>query len=58
MRSFPQKKKTETRLTVLKTSVFETVFRLIALNLTHSRMTAAKALPKSQASGFDYGVNL
>ena len=35
--------------------MFETVFRLIALSLTDSRMTAAKTLPKSQASEFDLG---
>jgi hypothetical protein len=34
------------------------MFRLIALHLNGSRMTAAKALPKSQALSFDYGVNV
>ena len=38
--------------------MFETVLRLIALRLIDSRMTAAKALPESQAPGFDYGVNV
>jgi len=51
-------KKDETRFDSFKQFVFETVFRLIALRLTDSRMTPVKAFPKSQASGFDYGVRL
>ena len=54
----PPKQKDETRFDSFEQFVFETVFRLIALHLIDSRMTAAKALPESQAPGFDYGVNV
>ena len=57
VRSFPQTKR-QTRFDNFEQFVFETVFRLIALHLIDSRMTAAKALPESQALGFDYGVTL
>jgi hypothetical protein len=51
-------KKDETRFDNFQQFVFETVLRLIALRLTDSRMTAAKALPKSQVPAFDYGVKV
>ena len=52
------KTKRQTRFDSFEHFVFETVFRLIALQLIDSRMTAAETLPESQAPGFDYGVNV
>ena len=49
-------KKDEPRFDSFEQFVFETVLRLIALRLTDSRVTAAKALLKSQVPAFDYGV--
>ena len=54
----PPKTKAKPRFDSFEQFVFETVFRLIALHLIDSRMAAAKALPKFQAPGFDYGVNV
>jgi hypothetical protein len=51
-------KKDETRFDSFEQFVFETVFRLIAPHFIDSRMTAAKALPKSQVPTIDYGVNV
>ena len=53
----PKKPQGETRFDSFKQFVFEPVFRLIALRVTDSRMTAAKALPNSQPLEFNYGVN-
>ena len=52
------KMKRQTRFDNFQQFVFETVFRLIALQLINSRMGGAKSLPESQAPGFDYGVNV
>jgi hypothetical protein len=54
----PQNEKTNPRFDSFQQFAFETVLRLIALRLSDSRMTVAKALPKSQAPAFDYGVIL
>ena len=42
-------KEDESRFDSFGQFVFETVFRLIALRLTNSRMTATKTLPESRA---------
>jgi len=49
----PKKRKGETRFDSFQQFVFETVFRLIAPHVADSRMTAAEALPKFQALGFE-----
>jgi len=54
----PKNEKSEPGFDSFQQFLFETVLRLIALHLTDSRMTAAKALPKSQVPAFDYGVNV
>jgi hypothetical protein len=54
----PKNEKSEPGFDSFEQFVFETVPRLIALRLTDSRITPAKALPEFQAPGFDYGVNV
>ena len=54
LRDHSPKIKDETRFDSFQQFAFETVLRLIALRLSDSRMAAAKALPESQAPGFDY----
>jgi len=54
----PKNEKSEPGFDSFQQFLFETVLRLIALHFTDSRMTAAKAPPKSQAPAFDYGVNV